>query len=220
MKHSAASEPNGPLGWAKLVREGGALIVEVGKTKKELTFSTSKVPQIRMRAASEHPDEVDEIDEKYAVEYKDLKSHLTQYRTVIMMGQILQVRSGKYHVLIDRDPDYPHDIVDEFKRDIRSQTRAQAQSVTRRHAKAAAVTSEKILDFLQDRFREDAAHKRMMAENQRKLSDLVERALDKGSLSEEDRKLLRRLRLKEGSDAAVSELSKPREIHLERVEVD
>jgi len=212
-KAPAPPEPEGPLGWAKLVREGGALIVQVGKTKEELAFSTSKVPQIRMRAASEHSEEVDEIDEKYQIEYKDLKSNLTQYRTLIMMGQVLQVRSGKYQVLLDRDPAYPHDIVDEFKRDIRSETRAAAQAMTRKHAKAAAVTSEKIWEFLQDSFRDRDVY-------QETVVDLLERVLEKGNLNDEDRKLLGRLRMKEGEAAALADRRRPREGDLDRVEVD
>lgn len=213
-KVTEPEEPSGPLGWARISREGGSLIEQVSTSKEELVFSSGKYPQIRMRPTSAHRDEVDYIPEKHQVDFKEFKGKLSQYRAIIMFGAVVQVRSGKHLVIVDRDPGYEPDVVDDFAQDLKSKTRARAHAVTRKHAKAAAMSSQQILEFLQESARESEIYRDTM-------TDLLERVLEQGSLTEADRKLLGRLRLKEGADIEVNRRRRPPgEDDLDKTEVD
>lgn len=213
-KATESEDLAGPLGWARISREGGTLIEQVSASKGELVFSTGKYPQIRMRPASAHRDEVDDIPEKHQVDFKEFKGKLSQYRAIIMFRAVLQVRSGKHLVIVDRDPGYEPDVVDDFAEDLKSKTRARTHAVTRKHAKAAAMSDQQILEFLQESARESEVYRDTM-------TDLLERVLEQGSLTEADRKLLGRLRLKEGADVEINRRRHPLgEGDLERTEVD
>lgn len=213
-KVTEPEEPVGPLGWAKIPREGGALIGLVSTSKEELVFSTGKYPQIRMRPASAHRDEVDYIPEKHQVDFKQFKSKLSEYRAIILFGAVVQVRSGKHLVIVDRDPSYKLDIVDDFAQDLKSKVRARAHAITRKHAKAAAISSQQILEFLRESAQESGVYRDT-------IKDLLERVLEQGSLSDADRKLLGRLRLKEGADLEINRRRRRLgEDDLDRTEVD
>ena len=213
-KVTEPEKPVGPLGWARISREGGTLIEQVSASKEVLVFSTGKYPQIRMRPASAHRDEVDDIPEKHQVDFKAFKGKLSQYRAIIMFRAVLQVRSGKHLVIVDRDPGYKPDVVDDFAMDLKSKTRARAHAVTRKHAKAAAMSGQQVLEFLQESARESEVYRDTM-------TDLLERVLEQGSLTEADRKLLGRLRLKEGADMEIKRRRRPPgEGDLDRTEVD
>lgn len=213
-KTSALEEPSGPLGFARISREGGTLIEQVSTTKEELVFSTGRHPQLRMRPASVHRGEVDEIPEKHRVDLGEFKGKLSQYRAIIMFGAVVQVRSGKHLVIVDRHPSYEVDVVDDFARDLRAQTRARANAVTRKHAKAAAMSSQQILDLLGESARESKIYHDTV-------TDLLKRILAQEALTEDDRKLLGRLRIKEGADIEINRRRRPpNEDDLDRTEVD
>lgn len=210
---SVEDEGAGPLGFARLTREGPTLIERVSKTKTGLNFSTGKYPQIRMRASSIFNIDELNIPEKFDIDFAHFKKKTSQYRAILMFGAVLQVRSGRHYVLLDRHPDYDADVVDDYARDLRLKSRTKANSVTQKHAKSAATSSQKILEFLE-------MMKNQNDSFQEAIQDTLDQIFSKGVLSPEDRKFLSRLRSKEGSDAEIYRHQRPKSDDLDRYEVD
>lgn len=213
-KAGESEESSGLMGFAKISREGGRLIELVSTSKKELVFGAGKHPQLRMRPASAHRDEADEIPEKRRIDLNEFKGKLSQYRAIIMFGAMLEVRSGRHFVIVDRHPRYRADVVDDFAQDLRSQTRVRANAATRKNAKMAATSSQQILELLKESARESKIyHDTTM--------DCLERLLEQGARAVDDRKLRERIRLREGADIEVNRRrGPPSEDDLDRTEVD
>jgi hypothetical protein len=189
---ASATVPAGPAcyGLADFRQKGSQLIADVCMTGNQVYFSTSSVPQIRMRSAAKHRDEVAEIDEDARFTFAASKAHFLQIRAAIMFGEPFLISAKKNAVILDRHPDYPHEIMDGVRRRWESAARATAHAITRKHAKLASQTSRKIEEML----------KPFLAEQERVAGKLVEdlaairlRAVltpeDKGKLAEIERKV-------------------------------
>jgi hypothetical protein len=130
-------------------QKGSDLIAAVCATGDPAAFSTSTVPQIRMRSATLHKDEVADIPDEARFTFVEAKARFSQIRAAIMLGEPFLITSKKNRVILDRHPECPHEIADGVRERWKSQARAGAHAITRKHAKLASRTSLRIEEMLE-----------------------------------------------------------------------
>ncbi len=204
------------LGITVLQREGKKLIGKVCREDVELTFSTGKSPQFRMRPAYNHPEVVEKIPPKHRIRLSRLQARYSQYRAIMLFGAVLRVQTDDDYVVLDRDPSFIADVVDDHSRDLKEENPARTYAVTRKAAKAARAAedaSSQSLESLQGLAEESRLFRLTV-------TGLLESILERGTLTEVDRKLLSRLASEESYKARVAEKNKPNSGHLTSYEVD
>jgi hypothetical protein len=143
------SPPCARYGLTDFRQKGSDLIASVCSTGEPVAFSTSTVPQIRMRSAALNKDEAADIPDEARFTFVEAKAHFSQIRAAIMLGEPFLVTSKKNRVILDRHPECPHQISDGVRERWQSQTRAKAHAITRKHAKVASQTSLRIEEMLE-----------------------------------------------------------------------
>ncbi len=237
-------------GWSDFSRNGGELVRTVGRTGQEVSFSTNKaVPQMRLRSASIHADEVEELSEDARLTVQQFKDDLAQWRCLIMMGEAFVVSSGSAKVIADRHPNCPADIVDAHLKRVRTLAKSSSQRATARDAKAAATASAELLALVKKQQRSVEKREARVAERETRmqavtailldgklhhLERILTRCLNASVLDQDDSTILRRILLhltaeqdgflrslasEEGAKTLLADHSRLTEKDLDRVEL-
>ncbi len=211
----------GLLGMTKFTREVKGAVERASSERVEVSFGTSSnVPQIRFRPVSLHPDVAKEVPEANRIPIKAVRVDGFQYRALVLTGTTFVVSSGVHSVIMDRHPDCPSDVLDAHLKARRAEIRSGAHASTRKHARRAADAGEMALLCIRRIGAEQANRDADLAGVSEQIVDLLERVLASGVLSAEDKKLLARLRIREGADATLADNRRPNSWNLDRTEVD
>ncbi len=237
-------------GWSDFSRNGGELVRTVARTGQEMSFSTNKaVPQMRLRSASTHADEIEDLSENAKLTVQQFKDNLAQWRCLVMMGEAFLVSSGSAKVIADRHPDCSADIVDAHLKRVRTRAKSITQRATARDAKAAATASTELLALVKKQQRSVEKREARVAERETRmqavtsvlldgkfyhLERILTRCLDASVLDQDDSTILRRILLhltaeqdgflrslasEEGAKTLLADHSRLTEKNLDRVEL-
>jgi hypothetical protein len=206
----------GMLGMTHFTREAKEHLERSSRKKLDVLFSTStRVPQIRFRPASEHEDEVDDMAENKIITVTDLNQDSMAFRSLVMVGIDFLVVSGKDKVIMDRHPAFKATVVNFHMKDYRAQARTENQRKTREHAYKARTGVRRVEEIL-ERFEESLdARDADMARRLLGITNIMEEVL----LAAPPEKQAKLRDYRKELDAIVNKDRLLREKHLERNEV-
>jgi len=204
------------LGMTPFVREAKKHVERSSRKKVEVLFSTStKVPQIRFRPASEHEDEVEDIPQSKVITVTQLNQDSMAFRSLVMVGMDFVVVSGKDKVIMDRHPAFKATVVKLHMKEYLAQARTENQRKTREHAYKARTGIHRVEQIL-ERFEESLdARDADMARRLLGIADILDEVLLHAPAAKQAK--LRSYR--DELDAIVNKERLFREKHLERNEV-
>jgi hypothetical protein len=215
-KTVAASKYPGMLGMTPFTREAKEHLERSSRKKVDVLFSTStRVPQICFRPASEHEDEVDDIAENKIITVTELNQNPMAFRSLVMVGMDFLVVSGKDKVIMDRHPAFKATVVNFHMKDYLVQARTENQRKTREHAYKARTGIRRVEEIL-ERFEESLdARDADMARRLLGIANIMEEVL----LDAPPEKQAKLRDYRKELDAIANKGTLFREKHLERNEV-
>jgi hypothetical protein len=193
------------LGLREFRREGGDIIRDVARGQRKVAFSTNgRFPQIRLRAAADHDDEVEEVPDELRLKFTDVKDEFAQYRVTVWTGERIFVyaHSERYAVIMDRHPDCPKEIVEARLKRIRSESRMSAM-------RKVVSEARKTREILERRDARDA-----------EISNALAKLAENNTLAEADRKLVKSALARLMPDIIAANKRRPRGDDLERTLLD
>ena len=203
-------------GLAYFRRAGAAAMREVSVDEVEVCFSSSKIPQVRLRPVSE-VDDLSDIPQQNRVLVQDVKNKFTQYRASVMFGRVFLVRSRRHLAIMDRHPDWPCEVVEAQRTAMLSEGVPGGVSSARKYARRAANTGDEVMALIKNFLAKEERHQRALRQD---IAALVANFERKDGLTEADRKLIERVRMREGADEALAHLRRPTEANLDRTMLD
>jgi len=197
-------------GWSEFSRNGASLIREVEARGVQIEISTNpRMPQMRLRPASRFAAEISSLAPENFVSFQNFLRHLSQYRTLVFLDEKFVISTDKFEVVADRHPGCPHDVIDiHLKR--------RSISLRDRRLRAASIYSKRSSEGVE----QIIATVQALSDEKREILNVLKRIEERCTLTDDDRKLLERIRMKEGAEAALQEFRRPHEGHLERVALD
>jgi hypothetical protein len=211
-----ASEDAVYVGWARFRDNGGAVLAEVAKTERECAVGTGRASlHLRLRPEANHQAEADKVREEHKLRFDAAKEQWYQFRTLVALGVPFLLKSkGGSRVLVDRHPDYEHDLIDAHLKRMRSSARRQVwkEVVAILQVLQKSRKGRKI-DDQRDQPREGAP--RLPENLQRVLNNLLEVLDREGVEVESFVKSVMRFDFARGADAEVNRKTVPTEKDLD-----